>query len=87
MMVSTDVSTISLTDTVLGYLETKGVSQEMVYTILNRHASLEGLSKREAETILGIKINAAIPYLGPNFGFANSQRRLFTLKSLLILHP
>ncbi len=80
MMVSTDVSTISLTDTVLGYLETKGVSQEMVYTILNRHASLEGLSKREAETILGIKINAAIPYLGPNFGFANSQHRPFTLK-------
>lgn len=80
MMVSTDVSTISLTDTVLGYLETKGVLQEMVYTILNRHASLEGLSKREAETILGIKINAAIPYLGPNFGFANSQHRPFTLK-------
>jgi pilus assembly protein CpaE len=80
MMISTDVSTISLTDTVLGYLETKGVSQEMIYTILNRHASLEGLSKREAETMLGTQINAAIPYLGPNFGFANSQHRPFTLK-------
>lgn len=80
MMISTDVSTISLTDTVLGYLETKGISQEMIYTILNRHASLEGLSKREAETMLGIQINAAIPYLGPNFGFANSQHRPFTLK-------
>lgn len=80
MMVSTDVSTISLTDIVLGYLETKGISQDTVYTILNRHASLEGLSKREAENLLGIKINAAIPYLGPNFGFANSQHRPFTLK-------
>lgn len=80
MMISTDVSTISLTDTVLGYLETKGVSQEMIYTVLNRHASLEGLSKREVETMLGIQINAAIPYLGPNFGFANSQHRPFTLK-------
>lgn len=80
MLISTDVSTISLTDIVLGYLETKGVSQEMIYTILNRHASLEGLSKREAETMLGTQINAAIPYLGPNFGFANSQHRPFTLK-------
>jgi hypothetical protein len=41
---------------------------------------LEGLSKREAETMLGIQVNTAIPYLNTNFGFANSQHRPFTLK-------
>jgi pilus assembly protein CpaE len=80
LLVSTDVSTISLTGTILDYLKGKGVRQEAVYTILNRHAGLEGLSKREAETMLGVKINTAIPYLGTNFGFANSQHRPYTLK-------
>ena len=80
LLISTDVSTISLTKTILDFLKSKGVTSESIYTILNRHASLEGLSKREAENVLGIKINAAIPYLGTNFGFANSQHKPYTLK-------
>ena len=80
LLVSTDVSTISLTKTILDFLKAKGVNPEAIYTILNRHASLEGLSKKEAETILGRNVNTAIPYLGTNFGFANSQHRPFTLK-------
>ncbi|MFN8434922.1 MAG: response regulator [Anaerolineales bacterium] len=80
LLISTDVSTISLTKTILDFLKSKGVNPEAIYTILNRHASLEGLSKREAETILEKNVNTAIPYLGTNFGFANSQHRPFTLK-------
>jgi CheY-like chemotaxis protein len=80
LLISTDASTISLTGTILEYLKVKGVKPEAIYTILNRHAGLEGLSKKEVETMLSIKVNTAIPYLGTNFGFANSQHRPFTLK-------
>ena len=80
LLISTDVSTISLTKTIMDFLKIKGVNPESIYTILNRHAGFEGLSKKETETILGIKVNTAIPYLGTNFGFANSQHRPFTLK-------
>jgi hypothetical protein len=61
-------------------LNSKGIKDGAIYAILNRHAGLEGLSKKEAETMLDIKVNAAIPYLGTNFGFANSQHRPYTLK-------
>jgi CheY-like chemotaxis protein/MinD-like ATPase involved in chromosome partitioning or flagellar assembly len=80
LLISTDVSTISLTKIILEFLNSKGVKQDSIYTILNRHAGLEGLSKKEAETMLGITINTSLPYLGTNFGFANSQHRPFTLK-------
>ncbi|GAB4499902.1 MAG: hypothetical protein OHK003_17740 [Anaerolineales bacterium] len=80
LLISTDVSTISVTKTILDYLKLKGVKSEAVFSILNRHAGFEGLSKKQAEEILGITVNIAIPYLGTNFGFANSQHRPFTLK-------
>lgn len=80
VLISTDASTISLTGIILDFLKGKGVKQEALYTILNRHAGFEGLSKTEAETALEIKINASIPYLGTNFSFANSQHKPFTLK-------
>lgn len=80
LLISTDVSTISVTKTMLDYLKSKGVHSNSIYAILNRHAGLEGLSKAEAEKMLGIKINAAIPYLDTNFAFANSQHQPFTLK-------
>lgn len=80
VLISTDASTISLTGTILSFLKTKGVKNEALYTMLNRHAGLEGLSKKEAESLLDITINASMPYLGTNFGFANSQHKPFTLK-------
>lgn len=80
MLISTDESTIMLTKSALSFLKTKGVKEEAIYTILNRHAGLEGLSKQGAETILNIKINAAIPYLGTQYSFANSQHVPYTLK-------
>lgn len=80
LLISTDVSTISLTGVLLDYLKNKGVHLDSIYTILNRAVGLEGLSKTDAETMLGIRINAAMPYLGTNFAFANSHHQPFTLK-------
>ena len=80
LLISTDVSTISLTGTILEYMKSKGVNGDAIYNVLNRHSGLEGLSKREAESLLGIKVNSAIPYLGTNFAFANSQHRPYTIK-------
>jgi len=80
LVISTDISTVSLTKTLWTYLKSKGVSASSVYTILNRAVGLEGLSKADAEKILGIPVQAAMPYLSSNFAFANSQHQPFTLK-------
>lgn len=80
LLISTDVSTISLTRTLLDYLKSKGVHSNSIYYILNRAAGLEGLSKVDAEKLLGVQINVALPHLGTNFAFANSQHQPFALK-------
>lgn len=80
LILGTDISTVSLTKTLLDYLKSKGVHSDSIYTILNRAVGLEGLSKADAETMLGIKINMAMPYLGTNFAFANSHHQPFSLK-------
>lgn len=80
LLIGTDTSTVSLTKTLLDYLENKGVNKNAVYAILNRAAGMEGLVKSDAEKLLGIKINAAMPYLGTNFAFANSHHQPFTIK-------
>ncbi len=80
LIVSTDVSTVSLTKTLWDYLKSKGVSTNSLYTILNRAVGLEGLSKTDAENMLGMKINTSMPYLGTNFAFANSHHQPFSLK-------
>lgn len=80
LIISTDVSAVSLTKKLWEYLKNKGVHLDSIYTILNRAVGLEGLSKADAETMLGIKINTALPYLGTNFAFANSHHQPFSLK-------
>jgi pilus assembly protein CpaE len=80
LLVSTDASTISLSKTLLDYLKAKGVNNNSIYSILNRAAGLEGLSKAEAETALGININAALSHLSTNLSFANAHHQPFTLK-------
>ena len=75
MVVSTDLSTITLTKTVWEYLRSKGVQASSIYTILNRAVGLEGLTKAEAEKIIGIEIKTAMPYLGSNFSLANNQHQ------------
>lgn len=80
LIVSTDISTVTLTKTFWEYLKGKGVHSNSVYTILNRAVGLEGLVKSEAEQILEIPIKTTIPYLGANFSVANNQHQPFATK-------
>jgi pilus assembly protein CpaE len=80
LIVSTDISTVSLTKTILEYLKNKNVHMDSVYTFLNRVVGLEGLSKAETEKALEIPVKVTLPYLSSNMGFANSQHQPFSLK-------
>jgi len=80
LIVSTDLSAVTLTKTLWDYLQFKGIASSSVYTILNRAVGLEGLTKAEAEKTLGLEINAVVPYLGGNFLLANNQHLPFSLK-------
>lgn len=80
LIVSTDQSTISLTKTAWEYLRSKGVDAARIYAILNRAVGLEGLTKAEAEKIIGLEIKTSMPYLGSNFALANNQHVPFSQK-------
>lgn len=72
LIVSTDLSTIKLTGTVWEYLTGQGIEDQNVYAILNRAVGLEGLTKAEAEGIIGFPIRTTFPYMGGNFALANN---------------
>lgn len=72
LIVSTDQSTVKLTKTVWDYLHQKGIDTQNVYAILNRAVGLEGLTKTEAEGIIGFPIKTTLPYMGGNFALANN---------------
>jgi pilus assembly protein CpaE len=80
LVVSSDISAVSLTKNVWKYMQDKGIGASSLYTILNRAAGMEGLSKGDAEKLLSIPIRTTIPYLGSNMSFANSQSQPYTLK-------
>lgn len=80
LIVSTDISTVSLTKTLWHYLKSKGVDGAAVYTILNRAVGLEGLSKFDAEKMIEIPIKVTMPYLSSNMAFANTHHQPFTRK-------
>ena len=80
MIVGTDLSTVNLTKTVWDYLQAKGIHAECVYIIHNRAVGLEGMTKAEAEKIIGLEIKTAMPYLGSNFALANNQHQPFSFK-------
>jgi pilus assembly protein CpaE len=80
LIVSTDQSTVQLTKTVWNYLQSQGVDHQNVYAILNRAVGLEGLTKSQAEEIIGLPIKTAMPYLGGNFALANNLNQPITLK-------
>ena len=80
LVVSTDVSTVSLTKTILEYMKSKGVNANSIFAILNRAVGLEGLSKAETEKVLEIQIKATMPYLSGNMAFANGHHQPFVLK-------
>lgn len=80
LIVSTDQSTVKLTRTVHDYLKTQGVSSQKIYAILNRAVGLEGVTKAEAEEIIGLPIKTTMPYMGGNFALANNLNQPITVK-------
>ena len=73
LVVGNDLGTVTLTKTVWEYLRSQGVPARNLYLILNRAIGLEGMTKAEIESRLGLEIKAAMPYLGANFSLANNQ--------------
>ena len=80
LIVSTDQSTVKLTKTVHDYLQAQGVNSQKVYAILNRAVGLEGVTKAEAEQIIGLPIKTTMPYMGGNFALANNLNQPITVK-------
>ena len=80
LIVSTDQSTIKLTKTVWDYFQSQGIDQQKIYAILNRAVGLEGLTKSEAEEIIGLTIKTTLPYMGSNFALANNLNQPITIK-------
>ncbi|MCE9644753.1 MAG: response regulator [Chloroflexi bacterium] len=80
LIMSTDISTVTLTKTLWQYLRSKGVEESTVYAILNRAVGLEGMSKAEAEKVVEIPVRVTMPYLSSNMAFANTYHQPFTLK-------
>ncbi len=79
LVVSTDLSSITLTKTLLDYLRSKGIRDRSIFTVLNRAVGLEGLSRAEAEQALGIEIKTSFPYL-VHFTLANNQHQPYPVK-------
>jgi pilus assembly protein CpaE len=80
LVVSTDQSTVQLTKTVWDYLQAQGIDNRKIYAILNRAVGLEGLTKTEAEGIIGLPIKTTMPYMGSNFALANNLNQPITIK-------
>jgi pilus assembly protein CpaE len=80
LILSTDLSTVNHTKKVWHYLKDQGIDQNRVFPILNRAVGLEGLTKAEAEKILGIDIKLTMPYMMGNFTLANNQNIPISVK-------
>lgn len=80
LIVSPDQSSVRLTRTVWKYLQSQGINNQKMFAILNRAVGLEGLTKAQAEEIIGLPIKTAMPYLGSNFALANNLNQPITVK-------
>jgi Flp pilus assembly CpaE family ATPase len=80
LIVSTDQSTLKLTKTIYKYLQSQGIDPQKIYTILNRALGLDGVTKTEAEEIIGLPIKTTLPYMGGNFALANNLNQPITTK-------
>jgi len=73
MVLSTDLATADLTQSVLEFLKTQGVDAGRIYAIQNRAVGLEGLTKPELEKVIGLPVMITMPYMGDNFTVANNR--------------
>jgi len=72
LVLGTDQSSVELTKKMWDYLQAQGVERNRIYPILNRAVGLQGMSKAEAEGILGVDIRITVPYMMENFSLANN---------------
>jgi hypothetical protein len=61
-------------------LRAEGLENPSIYVILNRAVGLEGLTKPEAQKILGLEIKKALPYVGGHVAMSNNQHQPYSLK-------
>lgn len=80
LIVSTDQSSVRLTRTTWKYLQSQGIDHQKMFAILNRAVGLEGVTKAQAEEIIGLPIKTAMPYMGSNFSLANNLNQPITIK-------
>jgi pilus assembly protein CpaE len=80
LVVSTDQSTVQLTKTIWDYLKAQGIDKRKICAILNRAVGLEGLTKTQAEEMIGLPIKTTLPYMGGNFALANNLNQPITIK-------
>jgi Flp pilus assembly CpaE family ATPase len=73
LVLSNDLSSVTLTKRTIDYLITQNINPNRIYPILNRAVGLEGLSKSEADKILGMEIKTTVPYMMSNLTLANNQ--------------
>lgn len=80
LVFSTDQGTTTLTKTVHDFLQTQGVDSQKIFVILNRALGLEGVTRAEAEEIIGVTVKTTMPYMAGNFALANNLNQPITLK-------
>jgi Flp pilus assembly CpaE family ATPase len=73
IVMGTDLSAVRLTKKLCQFLQSQEIEQEHIFLILNRAVGLEGVSKIEAEKIIGLPIRMTVPYMMSNFTLANNQ--------------
>ena len=80
MIVGSDLSSVNLSKIVWDYLQARDVQAASVYAFLNRSIGFEGLTKPEAEKIIGLPIKSVLPFLGANVAMANDQHQPYSVK-------
>ena len=80
LVVGTDNDSAELSSRLLKYLLSQGIQQERVYPILNRAVGLQGLTRTQIETTLGIEVRNSVPYTMDNFTLANNLDTPFIKK-------
>jgi len=75
LILGTDLSSVELTKTLWDYLHSMGIGSTNIYPILNRAVGLEGMTKSDAEGMIGLQIRNLFPYMGGNFALANNQHQ------------
>lgn len=80
LVLASDLSAVTLTKTMLGYLRLQRIKPQTLFPILNRAVGLEGMTRVEIEQFLGIEIKGALPHLSDNFTLANNQHMPLSVK-------